>query len=49
MTLRAIRWMGVVKWRNETVRPEFSSAIMIDDQGAKISSDTGFLLLREID
>jgi hypothetical protein len=35
--------------QRETIRPEFNSAIMIDFQGAKITSDTGFLLLREID
>ncbi len=33
----------------ETIRPEFNPAIMVDFQGAKITSDTGFLLLREID
>ena len=33
----------------ETIRPEFDRSIMIDFQGAKITSDTGFLLLREID
>ena len=33
----------------ETIRPEFDSAIMIDFLGTKITSDTGFLLLREID
>ncbi len=32
-----------------TIRPEFDRSIMIDFQGAKITSDTGFLLLREID
>jgi len=32
-----------------TIRPKFNPAIMIDFQGAKITSDTGFLLLREID
>ncbi len=31
----------------ETIRPELNPAIMIDFQEAKISSDTGFLLLRE--
>jgi hypothetical protein len=31
------------------IRPEFDRSIMIDFQGAKITSDTGFLLLREID
>ncbi|MBI5569052.1 MAG: transposase [Desulfomonile tiedjei] len=35
--------------QGETIRPEFNPAIMIDFQGAKITSDTGFLLLREID
>ena len=35
--------------QNETIRPEFDRSIMIDFQGAKITSDTGFLLLREID
>ncbi len=33
----------------ETIRPEFDRSIMIGFQGAKITSDTGFLLLREID
>ena len=35
--------------QNERIRPEFDRSIMIDVQGAKITSDTGFLLLREID
>jgi hypothetical protein len=35
--------------QRETIRPEFERSIMIDFQGAKITSDTGFLLLREID
>jgi len=35
--------------QNDTIRPEFDRSIMIDFQGAKITSDTGFLLLREID
>jgi hypothetical protein len=35
--------------QKETIRPQFDSSIMIDFQGAKITSDTGFLLLREID
>lgn len=33
----------------DTIRPEFDRSIMIDFQGAKITSDTGFLLLRAID
>jgi hypothetical protein len=35
--------------QRETIRPEINPAIMIDFQGAKITLDTGFLLLREID
>jgi len=35
--------------QRETIRPEFNPAIMIDFQGAKVTSDTGFLLLREMD
>jgi hypothetical protein len=35
--------------QNETIRPELDRSIMIDFQGAKITSDTGFRLLREID
>jgi len=40
---------GCGEEQRETIRPEFNPAIMIDFQGAKIASDTGFLLLREID
>ena len=32
-----------------TIRPDFDRSISIDFQGAKITSDTGFLLIREID
>ena len=32
-----------------TIRPDFDSSISIDFQGARITSDTGFLLMREID
>jgi hypothetical protein len=35
--------------QKEVIRPDFSRAIMIDFQGASISSDTGFILLRELD
>jgi Transposase DDE domain group 1 len=35
--------------QRDAIRPEFNPAIMIDFQGAKITSDTGFLLLREMD
>ena len=40
---------GSGEQQRETIRPEFNPAILIDFQGAKITSDTGFLLLREID
>jgi hypothetical protein len=32
-----------------TIRPDFDRPISIDFQGAKITSDTGFLLMREMD
>jgi len=35
--------------RKEVIRPDFNRAIMIDFQGAKLTSDVGFLLVREID
>ncbi len=34
--------------RRGTIRPEFDRSISIDFQGAKITSDTGFLLMREM-
>ena len=35
--------------RKEVIQPDFNRAIMIDFQGAMITSDVGFLLMREID
>ena len=35
--------------QKETIRPGFDRSISIDFQGAKITSDAGFLLMREID
>jgi hypothetical protein len=35
--------------QQEVIRPDFNRAIMIDFQGATITSDVGFLLVREID
>jgi len=35
--------------QKEVIRPDFNRAIMIDFHGATISSDVGFLLMREID
>jgi len=33
----------------ESIRPNFNRSIMVDFQGAKLSSDTGFILMRELD
>jgi hypothetical protein len=33
----------------ETIRPDFNKSIFIDFAGAKITSDAGFLLMREVD
>jgi hypothetical protein len=35
--------------QKEAIRPDFNGSIMINFQGAKITSDVGFLLIREID
>ena len=35
--------------QKEVLRPDFNRSFLVDFQGAKISSDTGFLLLREMD
>ena len=35
--------------QTRTIRPEFDRSISIDFQGAKITSDAGFLVMREID
>ena len=35
--------------QKEALPPDFNRSILVDFQGAKISSDTGFLLLREMD
>jgi hypothetical protein len=35
--------------QKEVIRPNFNRAILIDFQGAQITSDTGFIVLREID
>jgi hypothetical protein len=41
--------LGNGESRKEVIRPDFNRGIMIDFQGAKITSDVGFLLVREID
>ena len=35
--------------QEQAIRPDFNRSIMMDFKGAKITSDVGFLLLREID
>jgi len=35
--------------QQEALRPDLERSILVDFRGAKISSDTGFLLLREMD
>ncbi|MBM4293534.1 MAG: IS1380 family transposase [Deltaproteobacteria bacterium] len=41
--------LGCGESQKEVIRPDFNRAIRIDFQGAKITSDVGFLLVREID
>jgi len=41
--------VGCGEKERKTIRPEFDRSIMIDFQGAKIASDTGSLLLKEVD
>jgi len=41
--------LGSGESQREAIRPDFNRTIMIDFQGATISSDTGFILLRELD
>jgi hypothetical protein len=41
--------LGFGETQKEAIRPDFNRSIMIDFQGAQITSDVGFLLLREID
>ena len=33
----------------EAIRPDFNKSIIIDFAGARITSDAGFLLMREVD
>jgi len=35
--------------QEQAIRPDFNRSFMMDFKGAKITSDVGFLLLREID
>ena len=40
--------LGCGEGQKEALRPDFNRSILVDFQGAKISSDTGFLLLSEM-
>ena len=35
--------------KNDAIRPDFNKSIFIDFAGAKITSDAGFLMMREVD
>ena len=41
--------LGCGESQKEAIRPGFNRSIMIDFHGAQITSDVGFLLVREID
>jgi len=41
--------LGCGESPKEEIRPDFNRSIMIDFQGAQISSDVGFLRVREMD
>jgi hypothetical protein len=41
--------LGYGEIQKETIRPDFNPSIMIDFQGATISSNTGLIMMREVD
>jgi hypothetical protein len=41
--------LGNGETQNEAIRLDFNKSIFIDFNGAKITSDAGFLLMREVD
>ena len=41
--------LGNGETQKEAIRPDFNRSIFIDFAGAKITSDAGFLLMREVD
>ena len=41
--------LGNGEAQKEAIRPDFNRSIFIDFSGAKITSDAGFLLMREVD
>jgi hypothetical protein len=40
--------LGNGETQQEVIRADFNRAIMIDFQGARITSDLGFILVREV-
>jgi len=41
--------LGIGERQEEAIRPDFNRSIFIDFASAKITSDAGFLLMREVD
>jgi len=41
--------LGIGERQKEAIRPDFNRSIFIDFAGAKITSDAGFILMREVD
>ena len=41
--------LGIGERQKEAIRPDINRSIFIDFAGAKITSDAGFLLMREVD
>ena len=41
--------LGNGEAKKEAIRPDFNKSIFIDFAGAKITSDAGFFLMREVD
>ena len=41
--------LGNGEAQKDAIRPNFNKSIFVDFSGAKITSDAGFLLMREID
>lgn len=41
--------LGSGESEKEVIRPDFNRSILIDFQGAQISSDVGFIAFREVD
>ena len=41
--------LGYGEAKKEAIRPDFNKSIFVDFAGAKLTSDAGFLLMREVD